>query len=243
MEAEAERLRSGLLSSVSHDFRTPLASIVGASSAIATGDLDAGEVKELGQAIYEESQRLSRFVANLLDMTRLESGALAPARELQPIEEVVGAALGRVKTRLTGRVITLRLPEALPLVGIDARLMEQVFINLLENVARHTPEGTPVEITGAQEGRRLVVSGGRSRARDSNQDPKRRSSKSFSGVPNSRRAAGLGLAICHAIVTAHGGTIRAANRTEGGATFTVTLPVAEVERARGDAPKAGGGTP
>jgi two-component system, OmpR family, sensor histidine kinase KdpD len=242
VEAEAERLRSGLLSSVSHDFRTPLASIVGASSAIATGDLDAGEVKELGQSIYDESQRLSRFVANLLDMTRLESGALAPARELQPIEEVVGAALGRVRARLAGRVITLRLPEALPLVGIDARLMEQVFINLLENVARHTPEGTPVEITGAQEGKHLVV-----RIDDLGPGLKpgteEKIFEKFFKSSEHSESSGLGLAICHAIVTAHGGTIRAANRPEGGATFKVTLPVAEVPAGPEGAPRAGGGAP
>jgi|WetSurMetagenome_2_1015567.scaffolds.fasta_scaffold03881_4 two-component system, OmpR family, sensor histidine kinase KdpD len=242
VEAEAERLRSGLLSSVSHDFRTPLASIVGASSAIATGDLDASEVKELGQSIYDESQRLSRFVANLLDMTRLESGALAPARELQPIEEVIGAALGRVKARLAGRVITLRLPEALPLVGIDARLMEQVFINLLENVARHTPEGTPVEITGAQEGKHLVV-------RVDDHGPGLRPGteekvfEKFFRSSEHSESSGLGLAICHAIVTAHSGAIRAASRPGGGATFTVTLPVAEVPAGPDGAPRPGGGAP
>jgi two-component system, OmpR family, sensor histidine kinase KdpD len=242
VEAEAERLRSGLLSSVSHDFRTPLASIVGASSAIATGDLDAGEVKELGQSIYDESQRLSRFVANLLDMTRLESGALAPARELQPIEEVIGAALGRVKARLAGRAITLRLPEALPLVGIDARLMEQVFINLLENVARHTPEGSSVEITGAREGKHLVV-----RVHDHGPGlrpgTEERIFEKFFKSSEHSESSGLGLAICHAIVTAHSGTIRAVNRPEGGATFTVTLPVAEVPAGPEGAPRARGGAP
>lgn len=244
VEAEAERLRSGLLSSVSHDFRTPLASIVGASSAIAAGDLGPGEVKELGQSIYDESQRLSRFVANLLDMTRLESGALAPKREAQPVEEVVGAALGRVKARLAGRPITLRLPESLPLVGIDGRLMEQVFINLLENVARHTPEGSPVEISAAREGSALVVRV-EDRGPGLEAGTEGRVFEKFFRSSEHTESSGLGLAICHAIVTAHGGTIRADNRSGGGATFSVSIPLGEsaapfVEGARPGTP---GGAP
>ena len=226
MEAESERMRSALLSSVSHDFRTPLASIVGASSAIASGGLGPEEVRELAQSVYDESLRLSRFVANLLDMTRLESGSVAPNREVQPIEEVIGPALERVKPRLSGREITVDLPESLPMVAIDARLMEQLFVNLLENVARHTPEGSPIDI-------RATADGGTLRVAVEDRGPglpagaEERVFEKFYRASDRTEGAGLGLAICHAIAAAHQGAITASNRPGGGASFVVTLPAGE----------------
>ncbi len=224
MDAESERLRSDLLSSLSHDFRTPLASIVGASSSIADGNLKPEEVRELAQSVYDESLRLSRFVANLLDMTRLQAGSLALNREPQPLEEVIGAALDRVRNRLEGREILLDLPESLPMVSIDARLVEHLFINLFENVARHAPKG-PVEIRAtASEGRVTVTVADRGPGL-----PKGAEShvfEKFFRASERVEGAGLGLAICRAVAEAHGGAIRSANRSEGGAAFVVELPEA-----------------
>ncbi|MEW5764434.1 MAG: DUF4118 domain-containing protein [Acidobacteriota bacterium] len=224
MDAESERLRSDLLSSLSHDFRTPLASIVGASSSIADGNLDPEEVRELAQSVYDESLRLSRFVANLLDMTRLQAGSMSLNREPQPVEEVVGAALDRVRTRLEGREIKLDLPESLPMVSIDARLVEHLFINLLENVVRHAPSG-PVEIRAtASEGWVTVTVADRGPGLPTGEES--HVFEKFFRASGHAEGAGLGLAICRAVAEAHGGTIRGINRPGGGAAFVVTLPVA-----------------
>lgn len=224
MDAESERLRSDLLSSLSHDFRTPLASIVGASSSIAGGNLSPEEVRELAQSVYDESLRLSRFVANLLDMTRLQAGSLALNREPQPVEEVIGAALDRVRTRLEGREILLELPESLPMVSIDARLVEHLFINLLENVVRHAPGG-PVEIRAtASEGWVTVTVADRGPGL-----PKGAEShvfEKFFRASGRVEGAGLGLAICRAVAEAHGGSIQGMNRPGGGSAFVVALPEA-----------------
>jgi len=245
MEAESERLRSALLSSVSHDFRTPLASIVGASSAMASGELKSEEIRELAQSVYEESLRLSRFVANLLDMTRLESGSVDLKRELQPIEEVVGPALERVKPRLGTREVVVDLPESLPVVAIDARLMEQLFVNLLENVARHTPDGTRVDIRATAEGGLLRVTV-EDRGPGLPPGSESRVFEKFFRASDRVEGAGLGLAICHAIAAAHGGTITASNRPGGGASFVVTL-VADAlpgePSGSGTTPEAQGGGP
>ncbi len=221
--AESERLRSTLLSSVSHDFRTPLASIVGASSTLAAGCLDQGGTRELAQSIYDESLRLSHYVANLLDMTRLESGTLTPNREWQPLEEVVGAALERTRAKLANRSIQVKLPDSLPMVFIDGRLMEQVFINLLENVARHTPEGTPLDIN-VEQLPEIVSIRVEDRGPGLPTGEEERLFDKFYRASAHAEGAGLGLAICRAILEAHGGTIRAENRAGGGASFILAIP-------------------
>jgi len=238
VEAESERLRSTLLSSVSHDFRTPLATIVGASSALLEGPLKEGQAPELLQSILEESERLSRYVNNLLNMTRLESHSLKLDRQWQPLEEAVGSALGRLKHLLEGRKVSVDIPDSLPMVAIDAQLMEQVFLNLLENAVRHTPSGSPVEISGRAGDGALEI-------RVEDRGPglpagleRRIFDKFYRSAPHAE-GAGLGLAICDAIVSAHGGSIRAENREGGGASFIIALPTGD---APGAAP-AGAGLP
>ena len=225
VDAETERLRSSLLSSVSHDFRTPLTAIVGSSGALlARPELqDNPAVRELLENIQEEGERLSHLVQNLLEATRLESGGVQIRKESVPLEEVVGAALERVQKSLLGRAVRVDIPEELPSVPMDAMLMEQVFINLLENGARHTPSGTDLEVSAAVQGDAVLITAADRGAGLKSGDLERVFDK-FYHDPSSH-GAGLGLAICRAIVNVHGGRIWAENRPGGGASFRFTLPL------------------
>ena len=166
LRAETEQLRNALLSSVSHDLRTPLAVVTGATSALLGDHAPTDEAKRrtLIMTAHEEALRLNRLVRNLLDMTRLDAGALKVQKELQPLEEVVGAALYRLDDRLRGRPVGTNIPGDLPLVPFDAILIEQVLINLIENAIKHTPAGSPIDVAGARARRRSGDRGRRSRA-------------------------------------------------------------------------------
>ncbi len=228
IQMEAERLRSSLLSSVSHDLRTPLGVITGASSALldAAGPADQAVRRDLALTIFEEAQRLNRLVRNLLDMTRLTSGAIKMKKEWQPIEEVVGAALTRMEEQLHGWDVKTALPKDLPLVPIDAVLIEQVLINLLENAAKYASVGTEIEIAAHQVESSVVVE---VRDRGPGVPPEMLDKifEKFYRLPREREGsgAGLGLAICRGIVQAHGGRIWAENREGGGAAFRFTIPI------------------
>lgn len=225
VEAEGERLRSSLLSSVSHDLRTPLTTIVGSAGALLEKDEIARSPKsrELLENIQAEAERLTHLVQKLLQATRLESGTLRLEKEKYPVEEVVESVLGRFEKLLRGRNVKVTIPENLPLVPIDATLMEQVFANLLENAARHTPEQADLEISAAAEPDDVLVTvsdrgpGIKPEALDRVFD------KFYHDA--SSPGAGLGLAICRAVVNAHGGRIWAENRKGGGAIFKFTLPL------------------
>jgi two-component system sensor histidine kinase KdpD len=225
LTAESERLRSSLLSSVSHDFRTPLTAIVGSAGAL----LEKEEIRknraarELIENIQVEAQRLNRLVQNLLEATRLDAGSVILNKDAAPLEEVVGSALERLENALGGRDMKLEIPEDLPLVPMDAALIEQVFVNLFENAARHTPAGSPVEVRVTKEGQTVQVSVA-DRGPGLREDELERVFDKFYHSPGSP-GAGLGLTICRAIVKAHGGTISGANRPGGGAVFSLTLPL------------------
>jgi len=225
IDAETERMRSALLSSVSHDFRTPLTAIVGSASALAqkAGKSLSREGRELLGNIESEAGRLSRLVQNLLEVTRLESGAVQLQKAQYPLEEVVGAALGRLEKLLKNRNIKTDLAEDLPLVPMDPVLMEQVFINLLENGARHTPPASPLEITARADGSVITVEALDRGPGLSPEDLEHVFDKFYHA--RSSPGAGLGLSICRAIVKAHGGRMEAANRPGGGAIFRMTLPL------------------
>jgi two-component system sensor histidine kinase KdpD len=227
VRVETESMRSSLLSSVSHDLRTPLASITGTASSLLEGEasLDPPTRRVLLETLYEEAERLNRLVRNLLDMTRLQSGALQVSKQWHPLEEVIGAALGRMEKLLRGRPVATRVPQDLPLVPIDDVLIEQVLINLLENAVKYTPAGSEIELT-ARVGNGMVAVDVADRGTGVPPgDEARLFEKFYRGRSSTSRGAGLGLAICRGIVEAHGGRIWAENRSGGGASFQFTIPV------------------
>ena len=227
---ETEQLRNSLLSAISHDLRTPLAAIVGASSSLVqdSDKLSSDARQELGLAIYDEALRMSGLANNLLDMARLQAGAVILNRQWQPLEEVVGGALAGLTSRIINHPVTIKLPHDLPLVEIDGLLIERVFANLLENAVKYTLDGTQIEISAANNQNELVVT-------VSDQGPgipageEEHIFEKFHRVATegNQGGAGLGLTICRSIVEAHGGRIWAENLPSGGAAFYFALPLTE----------------
>ena len=225
LRMETEQMRSSLLSSVSHDLRTPLAVMTGAASSLLEDAIDAPTRRELTETILQEALRLNRLVRNLLDMTRLEAGAVRVNKEWQPLEEVVGSALSRMEDALSDRRVLTELASDLPLVPLDAVLIQQVFVNLLENALKYTPPGSPLEIRAwvRPGGVELVVA---DRGPGIPLGEEQRIFDKFYRVSGGQGGGvGLGLAICRAIVMAHGGQLFVVNRGSGGAEFHIQLPV------------------
>jgi two-component system sensor histidine kinase KdpD len=227
LRAETEQLRNSLLSSVSHDLRTPLAVVTGATSSLLDehGPRDEHVRRELLQTVHEEALRLNRLVRNLLDMTRLEAGALKVHEEMQPIEEVVGSALDRMDDRLRGRAVDTRIPADLPLVPFDSALIEQVLINLLENATKYTPAGTPIEVAARTLERFVEVEVNDRGPGVGPRDTERVFDKFYRAREGEGGGVGLGLTICRGIVSAHGGRIWVEERAGGGASFRFRLPL------------------
>lgn len=232
LRVQAEQLRNSLLSSISHDLRTPLAAIAGASTTLLEmGDQQNQSVRrELLESLVEESHRMARLVDNLLHMTRLESGTVVLNKEWHVLEEIVGTALSRLKRELRDHSVQVNIPENFPLLALDSVLMEQVFVNLLENAARYTPRGSQITINASTWDRRIEI-----RFTDNGPGlPPGAESRVFekffratTSTADARRGVGLGLAICQAIVEAHGGRITGRTRSEGGAEFLISLPCEE----------------
>ncbi len=226
LRIETEQLRNALLSSVSHDLRTPLGVVTGATSALLEddGSMSEGTRHELLRTAHEEALRLNRLVRNLLDMTRLEAGALKVHTDLQSLEEIIGSALDRLEDRLRGRAVHTDVPGDLPLVPFDAILIEQVLINLLENATKYTPVGTPIDISARAREKEVEVivadhgPGIPAQAADRVFDKFYRIREGEGG------GVGLGLTICRGILSAHGGRIWVEGRPGGGAAFRFTLP-------------------
>lgn len=227
---QTESMRSSLLSSVSHDLRTPLASITGTATALLHADvtLDAPTRRGLLETLCEEADRLNRLVRNLLDMTRLESGALHVRKEWQSLEEIAGAALGRVEALLRAHSVSVHLPPDLPLVPLDGILIEQVLINLLENAGKHTPPGTVIRLLAEESAEAVTVTVADTGPGVPPGEESRIFEKFYRGAAAGPRGAGLGLAICRGIVEAHGGRIWVETRGEKGTTFRFTLPLAGI---------------
>ncbi|WP_084545011.1 DUF4118 domain-containing protein [Derxia gummosa] len=241
VQMESERLRNALLGAISHDLRTPLAGLVGLADTLALARPPLpDEAARTAAAMRETALRMSALVTNLLDMARLESGAVTPRRAWLPLDEPVGGALAACAGVLAGRPVATDLPAELPLLHLDAVLFERVLVNLLENAAKYTPPGTALRIAARlADGAAGDGDAGRGRADagavqltiddDGPGLPPGREEALFEKFARGERESatpgvGLGLAICRAIVAAHGGTIRAENRAGGGARFTITLP-------------------
>jgi two-component system sensor histidine kinase KdpD len=228
LQVQAEQLRNSLLDSVSHDLRTPLATISGTASSL----LDTASVqdRESLQTLVDESRRLARLVENLLDMARLDSGAVVLNRQWNVLEETVGVALSAVKRDLKGYDVQVSIPPDFPLLKMDAFLIEQVLVNLLENASRYTAIGSTIEITGIVKAAHVdihVVDTGPGIPDGSEKKVFDKFFRGASVTPDGRRGVGLGLAICRAIVEAHGGQISVTNRPTGGADFVIRLPNSE----------------
>jgi two-component system sensor histidine kinase KdpD len=228
LAVESEKLRNVLLSAISHDFRTPLATIIGSASTLRDSEssLDAARRRSLLDTLLHEAERMNRLVGNLLDLTRFSEGRVELHREWIAIDELVGAVLARLRDVLAAHPVALHVPDDLPLVPGDEVMLEQVLSNLIENAARHTPPGTTVEISASATGGALEVS-----IRDHGPgfppgEEARVFEKFHQARPESAQSGfGLGLAICKAIVEAHGGTIEARAASGGGADFHFTLPL------------------
>lgn len=226
VRVETESLRTSLLSAVSHDLRTPLASITGAAATLKSHwpQLDTDTRNDLLTTVTDEAERLNRLLNNLLEVTRLESGVRL-RKERVPLEEIVGAALHRLKPQLADRQVHTAIPADLPLVPMDAVLIEQVFINLLENAVKYTPPESAIEIAANHHNNCVEVEV-RDRGAGFAPDHEHRVfDKFFRGRTDNVRGAGLGLAICRAVVEAHGGSIRAENRPGGGALIRFQIPL------------------
>ncbi|MBZ0158228.1 MAG: sensor histidine kinase KdpD [Alphaproteobacteria bacterium] len=226
LKAETEALRNTLLSSVSHDIRTPLAAITGAATALLQKDitLDKQGRQELVQTISDEAERLNKVIRNVLDMTRLEAKAITVKKEWQSIEEIVGVALNRLGDKLKGRPLAINISGDVPLVSFDSLLIEQVLMNLLDNAIKYTPHETPFDISAQVKGNDVAVELA-DRGPGIPPGEEERIFEKFVRGSATGGGIGLGLAICRAIINAHGGRIWAENRPGGGAVFRFALPI------------------
>jgi two-component system sensor histidine kinase KdpD len=226
LEVEREALRSQLLSTVSHDLRTPLSSITGAATALREdAGLDAATRRELTDSIVDEAERLERLVGNLLDMTRLEGGAVVPKREWVPVDEVVGSALTRLERRLAGRPVRTELEPDLPLLSVDPVLIEQAVTNLVENAVKHTPAGAELSVSASRAGGDVLLEVADRGPGLPPGEEERIFERFHRGAAAGARGSGLGLPIARAIARVHGGRLVARQREGGGAVFSLTLPV------------------
>lgn len=224
IEAETERIRGTLLASISHDLRTPLAVIIGESSnLIAKGESLSPNVRsEMARGILRHSTELAERVGKILQMTRLETGAMVLSRDWESIGEIVGVALERLRKRLMHHRVLVNLHPDLPLVRVDATLIEQALENLLENAARHTPSGTVVRV-GAQLSKDKLIVSVEDYSTGAPDEKVQRVLVMFDGV--AAGGSGLGLAICRAIVRLHGGETWAQRIPGDGLAFRFSLPV------------------
>ena len=226
LDAERESLRNTLLASISHDLRTPLAVIAGAGSTLADhgATLEDATRISLARSIETKAREMSELVSNVLDLMRFESGHVALRLDWESVEDLVGSALQGLEQSLASHPLDLRLPPDLPPVYVDAKLIVQVLTNLFDNIAKYTPAGTPVVVCGTSEGRFVRVTVDDEGPGLPPGDPARLFDKFQRGAEEgSVVGVGLGLAICQAIVAAHGGEITA-ERRERGSRFALTLP-------------------
>ena len=230
-----DALRAALISSVSHDLRTPLTSIKAAASSLLQDDVQWSDEERhsFTQAIEHEADRLNRLVENLLDMSRIEGGALKPEKEWYPIDELLHDVLGRMQPLLQGREMITNIPEDLPPVELDYMMIDQVITNLLENALRYTPAGSPLEMSASATATELILSVADRGPGIPSSDLERIFDKFYRVMDRSREISatggtGVGLSVCRGLIEAHGGRIWAANRRGGGTVFRFTLPLSSL---------------
>lgn len=226
----SERLRAALFNSISHDLKTPLASILGAaSSLIDDSDLYNEEQKAtLLTSIRQGALRMNRLVTNLLDMARLESGYMKLNTDWSDIQDIIGVTLRENREILMEHHIKIEVPEKTRVIKVDYALIEQVLTNLLHNAVKHSPQLSEIEVSVVEESKALLISVADQGIGITSGDEERIFDK-FYGIqsPGNVSGTGLGLSICRGIIEAHGGKIWASNRPEGGSRFNFTLPIAE----------------
>ena len=231
---ERERERANLLRAISHDLRTPLSGIMGTSEMLMDMTDKEDRRQELLQGIYQDADWLKSLVENILSLTRLQDGKIVIHKEMEAIEEVIGCAVAHVERIFPDRAIQVEIPEEFRLVPMDARLMEQVIANLLDNAVKHTKLQETITVSARYTKDTVVVSvldegEGIAEADVSNLFKIFYTSKTRSA--DVKRGIGLGLTICETVVNAHGGTITGRNRTDRkGAEFIFTIPLTEGER-------------
>jgi len=232
VEGEKEKMRSNLLRAISHDLRTPLTGILGASSAILEGGdlIDAVTRNKLLSGIKEDSQWLIRMVENLLSVTRINEGTMNVTKSPEAVEEIVAESVSRIRSRLPDHEITVRVPDELLVVPMDGTLIEQVLINLIDNAIKHSGDGTKIHVDVKKDHDKAVFE-----VSDNGDGiPEQDIPYIFDGISSqgnrssdSSRGTGIGLSICMSIIKAHNGTMEAENLEEGGALFRFTLPIEE----------------
>jgi two-component system sensor histidine kinase KdpD len=230
VSAESERLRNTLLASISHDLRTPLAVIAGAGSTLAERGphLDEATRLTLARSVESKAREMSDLVSNVLDLMRLESGTLVLNRDWETLDDLVGAAITSLGSRLAEHTVDVQLPASLPPVFVDAMLVAQLFVNLLDNAVKYTPEGTHVHVSATADEQAVRVTVDDEGPGLPPGEPARLFEKFQRGTGEGTIVGvGLGLAICRAIVRAHGGDIEARERPGGGARFEFTVPTVE----------------
>jgi two-component system, OmpR family, sensor histidine kinase KdpD len=246
VQAESDRLRAALLTSISHDLRTPLASILGTATSLRSyaDKYAAAERDELLANLQSEAERLNRFVGNLLDMTRLESGAVEIRLDLADVAEIVGAALERAASVLTRHRIEVAIAPDLPMLRLDSILFEQILFNLLDNAAKYAPPGSRIDLRARRDGDTVAIEVIDEGPGIPPEDLERIFDKFYRVQAEDRRRAGtgLGLAICRGFIEAQGGRIEARNRRDrSGAVLVLRLPAPISQSAEARDPVAAHG--
>jgi two-component system sensor histidine kinase KdpD len=235
VKVETERLRNSLLSAVSHDLRTPLATIVGASSSLQEDKarLDDAAITSLHKVIFQSSQRMRSLVENILDMARLQSGPVQLRQEWQAFEEVLGASLQEIKTMAGNRQIISTVPSDLPLLRFDSVLIQRVLINLLENAVKYTPDNGAIYIEARTEGDQVSIKVSDNGVGIPAEERDKIFEKFYRGSSSgSTQGAGLGLSISRTIIEAHQGKISASESAYGGLAIEFSLPWSPIPSAK-----------
>ncbi len=227
LQTEIERFRNTLLLSISHDLRTPLTSIMGSASVLLQDEKKLTETmrNELTQIIYDESERLNNLVNNVLQIIRLETTSITLKKQPYSMQELINSVLDKMEKSISATKIALQFSSALPLVSLDAVLLQQVLINLLENALKFSPQNAPITISVEQKNNNVLVKIADCGSGLAESDRDKIFAKFYRGQKPETNGLGLGLAICKSIISLHCGQIWAENRPQGGAVFCFTLPI------------------